>query len=224
MRDGDRASCHTLSSKSFTNMASKASKALLTHTRRWLLIDAARQPVGRIASQVATLLQGKNKPIYHPTYIPGDNVVIINAEKVQFTGKKWKQKLYRWHTQWPGGFREETPEHLHQRKPTEVLRKAIDGMLPRNKLRKRMMEHLHLVEGTDHPYTANIAAVIEPEHEPVPQLPTMFVATRVAHPDDDVPEGIELVQEIDLAELATQSDQPVSAHDELEKARSRSEN
>ncbi|EDQ92360.1 uncharacterized protein MONBRDRAFT_17041, partial [Monosiga brevicollis MX1] len=143
-------------------MASQSSRALLTHTKRWVLVDAAHQPVGRLAAQLSMQLQGKTKPIYHPTTTMGDNIVVINADKVQFSGKKWDDKLYRWHTGWPGGFRERTARDMHARKPTEVLRKAVNGMLPKNKLRRRMMDQLFLIEGDKHPYGMNVDEVLQP--------------------------------------------------------------
>ena len=101
-------------------MASKFSQALLTNAQRWYLIDAKGQKVGRIANMVSTVLRGKTKPTFHPGVLSPDHVVIINAQHVELTGRKWKQKLYRKHTGWPGGFREEPAEKLHARRPTEV--------------------------------------------------------------------------------------------------------
>merc|ERR1712146_76496 len=125
----------------------------------------------------------------------GDNIVVINADKVQFSGKKWDDKLYRWHTGWPGGFRERTARDMHARKPTEVLRKAVNGMLPKNKLRRRMMDQLFLIEGDKHPYGMNVDEVLQPAQLPVPPLPRLFVEQNVVG-GEPPPDGYELGESV----------------------------
>merc|ERR1712071_653618 len=105
--------------------------------RTWHLIDASDQTVGRLATTIASLLKGKHKPTYRPNGDCGDYVVVINSEKVQFSGKKWGDKYYRWHTGYPGGLKERKASDMLERKPTEILRKAVLGMLTRTNLRHK---------------------------------------------------------------------------------------
>lgn len=122
--------------------------------RTWHLVDAEGQTLGRLATQVATLLRGKHKPTYTPHVDTGDFVVIINAEKIVVTGKKSTDKLYRRHSGWPGGFREVPYAKLHAEKPTRVLEKAIRGMLPHNKLAAAQYNKLNVYAGAEHPHQA----------------------------------------------------------------------
>jgi large subunit ribosomal protein L13 len=122
--------------------------------RRWFIIDASGKRVGRLATHAARLLMGKNKPSYTPFLDVGDHVVIINAEKVVLTGNKMKDKLYRRHTGWPGGLKEVSAEKLMQRYPERVLESAIKGMLPKNKLGRKMGKKLKVYAGADHPHKA----------------------------------------------------------------------
>lgn len=108
--------------------------------RAWHLVDASNQTVGRLAGQVAQILRGKHKPTFQPNKDMGDYVIVVNAEKVHFSGKKWNQKLYRWHTGYPGGLKERPAKVMLERKPEEVLKKAILGMLKRNNLRHQSIE------------------------------------------------------------------------------------
>ena len=126
----------------------------LEQTRKWFVIDASGKTVGRLATHAASLLMGKNKPAYTPYLDVGDHVVIINAEKVVFTGNKLKDKVYRHHTGWPGGLKEITAEKLMQRHPERILEQAIRGMLPKNKLGKKMGKKLKVYVGSDHPHKA----------------------------------------------------------------------
>ena len=155
-------------------MASTASKAFLTHSKRWYLVDAKGQKVGRLAAQLATVLQGKTKPIFHPSQLCGDHVVVVNAQDVVFTGDKWTDKVYRHHTGYPGGFRERRAFRVHERDGTSVLRRAVSGMLPKNNLRKKWMRHLHLFEDETHPYGASIFAELTPPQPAQPRLPKML--------------------------------------------------
>jgi large subunit ribosomal protein L13 len=126
----------------------------LEQMRRWFVIDADGKTVGRLATTAASLLMGKTKPSYTPYIDVGDHVVIINAEKVVFTGNKLKQKMYRHHTGWPGGLKEITAEKLMQRFPERILEQAIRGMLPKNKLGRHMGKKLKVYAGSDHPHKA----------------------------------------------------------------------
>jgi large subunit ribosomal protein L13 len=129
----------------------------------WHLVDASNQTVGRLAAQVAALLKGKHKPTFLPNKDVGDVVVIINADKVQFSGKKWDKKLYRWHTGYPGGLKERPAKAMLERNPTKILRKAILGMLYRNTLRQSFMQkRLKIYTGPTHPHTAQLPSGTEP--------------------------------------------------------------
>jgi large subunit ribosomal protein L13 len=117
--------------------------------RNWHLVDAEGKILGRIASQSAKLLMGKDKPDYAPYLDMGDCVVVINAEGVKVTGKKEKQKVYRRYTGYPGGLREESLEHLRERRPEEIVIHAIRGMLPKTKLGRRMITRLYVYPGSE---------------------------------------------------------------------------
>lgn len=120
----------------------------------WLLIDAENEVVGRLATRVAVLLRGKHKPYYTPNLNCGDNVIIINAEKIKFTGKKVTDKEYVRHTGYPGGQRFTTPQQYLLKKPEKILELAIRGMLPKNKLGDDLYKHLFVYAGTAHPHEA----------------------------------------------------------------------
>eukprot|EP00611_Tribonema_gayanum_P026990 TRINITY_DN6550_c0_g1_i1.p1 TRINITY_DN6550_c0_g1~~TRINITY_DN6550_c0_g1_i1.p1 ORF type:complete len:150 (-),score=30.56 TRINITY_DN6550_c0_g1_i1:44-493(-) len=127
-----------------------------SHRPMWHLVDAKDQIVGRLATQIAPLLVGKHKPTYSPNVACGDIVVVINAADVQFTGKKWTDKVYRWHSGYPGGLKERTPKQQLERRPEEILRRAVMGMLPKNKLRSRMILQLKIYEGPAHPHEQDL--------------------------------------------------------------------
>lgn len=122
--------------------------------RNWLLIDAENQVLGRLATQVATLLRGKHKPTYTPSMDNGDFVVIINAEKVRMTGRKADQKLYYRHTNYPGGLKITPFKVMLQKHPERIIRLAVKGMLPRNRLARHILLKLKVYAGTTHPHTA----------------------------------------------------------------------
>lgn len=122
--------------------------------RKWHLVDANGKVLGRLASQVATILRGKNKAIYSPHLDAGDHVVIINAEKIRVTGKKAASKTYFRHTGYPGGSRFETFAKLLEKAPERILEKAIKGMLPHNTLGQRMYKKLRVYAGESHPHEA----------------------------------------------------------------------
>ena len=126
----------------------------LEQSRKWLLIDASGKTVGRLATQAARALMGKNKPTYTPYIDVGDHVVIVNAEKVVFTGNKLHDKIYRHHTGYPGGLKEISAEKQLQQHPERILESAIRGMLPKNKLGRAMGKKLRVYVGTDHPHQA----------------------------------------------------------------------
>ncbi len=122
--------------------------------KRWHVIDAEGQILGRIATRVATLLTGKNKPIYTPFLDTGDHVIIVNAEKVKLTGNKLTDKKYRHHTGYPGGLRETTAIELLSKDPGRLLREAVFGMLPKTKLGRAMRKKLKVYPGPQHPHEA----------------------------------------------------------------------
>jgi large subunit ribosomal protein L13 len=122
--------------------------------RNWYLIDAEGQTLGRMATEIARLLRGKNKPKYTPHVDTGDFVVVVNAEKVVVTGRKAEQKVYYRHTGYPGGLRETSYEVMLRRKPTEVLRKAVRGMMPKTRLGRQQLRKLKIYAGPEHPHEA----------------------------------------------------------------------
>lgn len=124
-------------------------------TKKWVLIDAEGLVVGRLASIVANILRGKNKPTFTPHVDDGDNVIIINAGKVAFTGKKLSDKIYYWHTGHPGGIKERTARQLLEgRFPERVVEKAVERMVPRGPLGRRQMKNLKVYSGAEHPHEA----------------------------------------------------------------------
>ena len=126
----------------------------LAENRKWYVVDAAGQTVGRLATEVARVLTGKNKPQYTPFLDTGDHVIVINAKKAVFTGAKAEQKVYRHHTLYPGGLRAVTVKEQFEKHPERVLESAIKGMLPKNKLGKAMAKKLKVYGGAEHPHAA----------------------------------------------------------------------
>lgn len=122
--------------------------------RDWYVIDAQGQTLGRLASRVATLLRGKHKPIYTPHVDCGDYVIVVNAEKIHVTGQKMTQKKYFRHSGYPGGLKEVTLRDQLQKFPDRVIEKAVQGMLPKNRLGRRMFKKLKIYAGPDHPHQA----------------------------------------------------------------------
>ena len=123
-------------------------------TQRWFVIDAADQVVGRLAVQIATILRGKHRPEYTPHCDTGDFVVVINAEKVRFTGKKMLTKTYQWYTRHPGGQKTVIARDVLASHPDRILREAVRRMVPRNKLGRRQMTKLKIYAGPTHPHQA----------------------------------------------------------------------
>jgi large subunit ribosomal protein L13 len=122
--------------------------------RKWYVVDASGKTLGRLSARVAILLRGKHKPTFTPNVDTGDHVVIINAEKIHWSGDKMKTKTYTHHTGYPGGLKTVTAEHLHEKHPTDLLTKAIKGMLPKNPLGKQMARKLKVYAGSEHPHQA----------------------------------------------------------------------
>lgn len=128
--------------------------------QKWHVIDATDQIVGRLASRIAVLLMGKHRPTYTPHVDTGDYVVVINADKVKMTGKKWQQKEYRWYTGYPGQ-RSVTAETRLERKPELIVHEAVRRMLPKNKLAYKMIAKLKIYAGAEHPHQAQQPEVLE---------------------------------------------------------------
>jgi len=122
--------------------------------RKWLLIDAEGQTLGRLATGIARLLRGKDKPQYTPHVDTGDFVVVVNAEKVVVTGKKAEQKVYYRHSGYPGGLKTTSYEEMLERKPTEILRRAVKGMMPKTRLGRQQLKKLKIYAGSEHPHGA----------------------------------------------------------------------
>ncbi len=129
--------------------------------RRWYVVDAEGKTLGRLSTQIADVLRGKRKPTYTPHVDTGDFVVVINAEKVSVTGNKRTEKLYHRHSGYPGGLRTRTFEEMIERKPEDVIRLAVKGMLPRNRLSRRQITKLKIYAGPEHPHAAQSPEVLE---------------------------------------------------------------
>jgi large subunit ribosomal protein L13 len=123
-------------------------------SRAWFVVDAANKPLGRLASEIATVLRGKHKPTYTPHVDAGDFVIVVNADKVRLTGQKLDKKFYYRHSGIPGGFRQESYRHLLARKPEFPIEKAVKGMLPKNVLGREMLTKLKIYATPDHPHAA----------------------------------------------------------------------
>jgi large subunit ribosomal protein L13 len=130
--------------------------------KKWVLIDAEGLVVGRLASIVALRLRGKHKPTFTPHVDDGDNVIVINAEKAVFTGKKYDDKKYYWHTGYPGGIKQRTAKQIFEgRFPERVLQKAVERMIPRGPLGRRQMKNLRVYPGAEHPHEAQQPTVLD---------------------------------------------------------------
>jgi large subunit ribosomal protein L13 len=134
-----------------------------TRERTWLVVDATGQTLGRLATQIATTLRGKHKPEYTPHVDTGDFVIVVNAEKVWVTGNKRADKRYYRHSGYPGGIKERTLQEMLDRRPEEVIRHAVKGMLPRNRLGRKQLTKLKVYAGPDHPHVAQKPAPMEIE-------------------------------------------------------------
>lgn len=130
-------------------------------TRKWYLVNAEGKVLGRLATRIAMILRGKTKAIYTPHVDTGDHVIVINAAKVAVTGRKLKQKLYRSYSGYPGGLKEKNLETMLKKKPEEVIIRAVKGMLPHNKLGRKMLRKLKVYRGASHPHQAHRPEVLE---------------------------------------------------------------
>jgi large subunit ribosomal protein L13 len=122
--------------------------------KKWYLVDAKDKVLGRLATQIAMRLRGKHKPIFTPHADTGDFVVVINADKVTLTGRKWSNKIYYRHSGYIGGLKQISAKKLHEKNPTDILRFAVKGMLPKNSLGRRQLKKLKIYTGSDHPHEA----------------------------------------------------------------------
>ncbi|CAN5489695.1 50S ribosomal protein L13 [soil metagenome] len=129
--------------------------------RKWYVVDAQGQTLGRLATEIAMILRGKKKAVYTPHVDVGDFVVVVNAGKVAVSGKKAEQKMYRRHTGYPGGLREMNYEEMRDKKPTDIVRKAVKGMLPRTRLARQQMKKLKVYAGPEHPHSAQTPETYE---------------------------------------------------------------
>ena len=131
--------------------------------RKWYVVDAEGQTLGRLATEIATILRGKNKPQYTPHVDTGDFVVVVNAEKIAVTGNKRVDKKYYRHSGYPGGIKERSLNDMLERRPEEVIRHAVKGMLPRNRLARKQLTKLKVYAGPDHPHAAQKPTPMELE-------------------------------------------------------------
>ncbi|MBX7241200.1 MAG: 50S ribosomal protein L13 [Bacteroidia bacterium] len=132
-----------------------------TVTKKWVIVDAEGQILGRLASRIAIILRGKHKASYTPHVDCGDNVIVINAEKIRVTGRKADQKEYVRHTGYPGGQRSVTYRNMMAKAPERILMEAVKGMLPKNRLGKRIATNVRIYAGTEHPHAAQNPEVLE---------------------------------------------------------------
>ena len=123
-------------------------------SKAWLLVDAEGQSLGRLASQVAAIIRGKTSPQFSPHRDCGDNVIVINAEKIRLTGNKWEDKKYISHTGYPGGQKITTPRKVSEKSPTSIIERAVKGMLPKNRLGRQLFHNLFVYAGPDHKHEA----------------------------------------------------------------------
>ena len=135
-----------------------ANKQTVQH--KWYVIDAEGEIVGRLCTKIATILRGKNKPSYTTHADAGDFVIVLNADKVRFTGKKMQDKVYRHYTGYPGGQKTYTAQELMARKPNDIVERAVKGMLPKNRLGRSMIKKLFIYTGAEHPHQAQKPEVL----------------------------------------------------------------
>lgn len=129
--------------------------------RKWYLINAENKVLGRLATRIAEILRGKNNPAFSPNYDSGDFVVVINADKVKLTGKKIEKKEYHYHTFYPGGLKTIKIKEMFEKHPEQVLLRAVRGMLPKNRLGRRLIKKLKVYAGTEHPHKAQLPQKLE---------------------------------------------------------------
>ena len=129
--------------------------------KKWYIVDAQGKILGRLASQVAAILRGKHKPTFTPYMDMGDNVIVVNAEKVRLTGRKAEQKEYYRHSGYPGGLKTTSFSDMIEKKPTRVITMAVKGMLPHNRLGRKILGHLKVYSGTEHPHASQNPEILE---------------------------------------------------------------
>jgi len=134
--------------------------------KKWVLVDAEGKILGKMATEIANILRGKNKPVYTPHVDTGDFVVVVNAEKVQLAGKKWDQKVYYRHSGYLGGLKAQSAKEVLEKKPEALIRHAVKGMLPKNRLGRRMISKLKVYRGSEHPHEAQVAVPAASESKP----------------------------------------------------------
>lgn len=132
-----------------------------TVSRAWLVVDAEGQPLGRLASKIATILRGKHKPSYTPHVDCGDYIIVLNAEKVKLTGNKMTKKIHYTHSGYPGGQKQRTPAQILEKYPNRLIEIAVKGMLPKTKLGNAMIKKLFVYEGSEHPHQAQKPSTLE---------------------------------------------------------------
>jgi large subunit ribosomal protein L13 len=129
--------------------------------KKWYLVDAKDKILGRLATQIATRLRGKHKPIFTPHADTGDFIVVVNAEKVSLTGNKWDKKIYYHHTGYTGGLKQISARKLREKRPEDIIRFAVRRMLPKNSLGRRQLQKLKIYSGPDHPHQAQQPEILE---------------------------------------------------------------
>ena len=129
--------------------------------RKWYVVDATDKTLGRLSTEIATILRGKHKPIYTPHVDTGDYIIVINAEKVKVTGKKYDQKMYRWHSGFMGGLKERTFSEVLEKNPERIIMKAVKGMIPKNSLGRQMLKKLKVYAGPEHNHAAQKPEALE---------------------------------------------------------------
>jgi large subunit ribosomal protein L13 len=129
--------------------------------KKWYLVDAKDKTLGRLATQLATRLRGKHKPIFTPHADTGDFIIVVNAEKVSMTGNKWDQKIYYHHTGYTGGLKQISARKLREKRPEDIIRFAVRRMLPKNSLGRRQLKKLKIYSGPDHPHQAQQPQILE---------------------------------------------------------------
>ena len=132
-----------------------------TIERKWYVVDATDKTLGRLSSQIASVLRGKNKPTYTPSMDTGDYVIVVNADKIKVTGKKMDQKMYYRHSDYVGGMKEATLKEMMAKKPEDVIKLAVKGMLPKGPLGRQMIKKLHVYAGPEHAHAAQKPDVLE---------------------------------------------------------------
>jgi len=130
-------------------------------TREWFVVDATDKILGRMATQVAMRLRGKHKPIFTPHLDTGDFIIVVNADKIKLTGRKWEQKIYYQHSGYPGGLKSHVAKRLRETSPETLVRQAVRGMLPKNRLGRKLIKKLKVYAGPDHPHTAQMPKPLE---------------------------------------------------------------